>query len=139
MGVIGSQSQAPTSKFVNPPNLATIPANTDFTVQMAINNVRSSSGYPLARTDGADGALCRRSSPRATLFVPIDPSQRRVGADFSPSRLQVNAASNYFSAPQQTNNQGIIIGSSGRARPIPPSMFTNADSGFPRLQATHTS
>ncbi|CEQ42375.1 SPOSA6832_04171, partial [Sporobolomyces salmonicolor] len=41
MGVIGSQSTMPSAKFVNPPNLGTIPANQDFTIQMKINNVSS--------------------------------------------------------------------------------------------------
>ena len=39
MGVIGAQDKGPTSKFVNPPNLATIQADQTFTVQMKINNV----------------------------------------------------------------------------------------------------
>ncbi|ORY89099.1 hypothetical protein BCR35DRAFT_346581 [Leucosporidium creatinivorum] len=68
MGVIGAQAKAPTSKFINPPNFATIQSNTDFTVQMAINNL--------------------------------------VTGNF------VNAQSNYFAAPQNTDNNGIIIGHS---------------------------
>lgn len=68
MGVIGAQAKAPTSKFVNPPNLATIQSNQDFTVQMAINNVsaRSESSGGRALTH-IMSALC--SSSRATLCV----------------------------------------------------------------------
>lgn len=40
MGIIAAQTKMPSCKFVNPKNLDTIPANQDFTVQMAINNVR---------------------------------------------------------------------------------------------------
>ncbi|GAA5920148.1 hypothetical protein JCM1841_004465 [Sporobolomyces salmonicolor] len=68
MGVIGSQSTMPSAKFVNPPNLGTIPANQDFTIQMKINNL-------------ATGNF-------------------------------VNAESNYFSAPQNTDSNGLIIGHS---------------------------
>ncbi len=39
MGVIASISNMPSSKFVFPPNGATVPANTNFTIKMAINNL----------------------------------------------------------------------------------------------------
>jgi len=68
MGVIVAKARMPSSKFVNPPNLATIPANQAFTIEMAIENLETGN------------------------FV--------------------NAAENYFSAPQQTNNQGIVRGHS---------------------------
>ncbi|GAA5913007.1 hypothetical protein JCM5296_003863 [Sporobolomyces johnsonii] len=68
MGVIGAQSTMPSAKFVNPPNLGTIPANQNFTIQMKINNL-------------ATGNF-------------------------------VNAESNYFSAPQNTDANGVIIGHS---------------------------
>ncbi|KAI0779861.1 hypothetical protein C8Q74DRAFT_1217252 [Fomes fomentarius] len=41
MGVIASTANMPSSKFVNPKNGATIPANTDFTIQMAIKNLET--------------------------------------------------------------------------------------------------
>ena len=41
MGVIAATTNMPSSKFVFPPNGATIPANTDFTVQMAIKNLET--------------------------------------------------------------------------------------------------
>jgi hypothetical protein len=68
MGVIAAKSKMPASKFLNPPNLGKIKANTPFTIQMRIQNLET--GH----------------------FV--------------------NAAQNYFSAPQQTNRQGIIQGHS---------------------------
>ncbi|BGP57344.1 hypothetical protein JCM8202v2_004985 [Rhodotorula sphaerocarpa] len=68
MGIIAAQTVMPSSKFQGPKNLDTIPANTDFTIQMAINNLQTGN------------------------FV--------------------NAQSNYYSAPQQTNGQGQIIGHS---------------------------
>ncbi|GAA5876748.1 hypothetical protein JCM16303_006274 [Sporobolomyces ruberrimus] len=68
MGVIAAQSNMPSSKFVNPANLDTIPPNKDFTIQMKINNL-------------ATGNF-------------------------------VNAQKNYFSAPQNTDDSGTIIGHS---------------------------
>lgn len=41
MGVIAASSNMPSSKFVNPPNGATIPANQEFTVSMAISNLEA--------------------------------------------------------------------------------------------------
>ncbi|KAI0761187.1 hypothetical protein BD413DRAFT_495798 [Trametes elegans] len=41
MGVIASVNNMPSSKFVNPKNGATIPANKNFTIQMAINNLET--------------------------------------------------------------------------------------------------
>lgn len=41
MGVIASTANMPSSKFVFPPNGATIQANQEFTVQMAINNLET--------------------------------------------------------------------------------------------------
>lgn len=41
MGVIASTANMPSSKFVNPKNGATIPANTDFTIQMAVKNLET--------------------------------------------------------------------------------------------------
>ena len=66
MGVIASTANIPASKFTNPKNFDTIPANTAFTISMAINNLETGN------------------------FV--------------------NAQSNYYSAPQQVNAQGDIIG-----------------------------
>lgn len=68
MGVIAAKSKMPSSKFVNPPNLATIPADEPFTIEMAIQNLETGN------------------------FV--------------------NAAENYFSAPQQVNRNGIVRGHS---------------------------
>ena len=68
MGVIAATTNMPSSKFVFPPNGATIQANQAFTIQMAINNIETGN------------------------FV--------------------NAQSNYYSAPQQVNGQGNIIGHS---------------------------
>jgi len=70
MGVIGAQDKAPTSKFINPPNLATIQSNTDFTVQMAINNVSGNSRSPVL--EGKELTFRLRYSTSlspATLFV----------------------------------------------------------------------
>lgn len=39
MGVIPSTANMPSSKFVNPPNLGTLKANTAFTIKMAIKNM----------------------------------------------------------------------------------------------------
>ncbi|KAJ7728546.1 hypothetical protein B0H16DRAFT_1427991 [Mycena metata] len=39
IGLIPSFEKMPSSKFVNPKNLATIPANTNFTIQMVLNNI----------------------------------------------------------------------------------------------------
>ena len=39
MGLIPSVDNMPSAKFVFPPNLGTVKANTDFTVQMAIQNM----------------------------------------------------------------------------------------------------
>jgi hypothetical protein len=39
MGIIPSSSNMPSSKFTNPKNGDTIPANQAFTIQMAINNL----------------------------------------------------------------------------------------------------
>lgn len=66
MGVIAASTNIPSSKFTNPKNLDTIPANQDFTVTMAVSNLETGN------------------------FV--------------------NAASNYYSAPQQVNSQGNIVG-----------------------------
>ena len=41
IGVIAAQSVMPSSKFQNPKNLDTIAADTTFTIEMKINNVRS--------------------------------------------------------------------------------------------------
>ncbi|KAI0772478.1 hypothetical protein BD413DRAFT_603947 [Trametes elegans] len=41
MGVIASKDKMPSSKFVFPTNLGTIPANQNFTVKMAINNLET--------------------------------------------------------------------------------------------------
>ncbi|KAI0318731.1 hypothetical protein OF83DRAFT_913987 [Amylostereum chailletii] len=41
MGVIASTSNMPSSKFVNPRNMATMKANTSFTIQMAINHIET--------------------------------------------------------------------------------------------------
>ena len=41
MGVIASTANMPSSKFVNPKNGATVPANTNFTIQMAIKNLET--------------------------------------------------------------------------------------------------
>jgi len=68
MGIIASTSNMPSGKFQNPPNGATIAANTEFTVEMAISNLEAGN------------------------FV--------------------NADTNYYSAPQQVNAQGDIIGHS---------------------------
>ena len=66
MGVIAATTNMPSSKFVFPKNFGTVQANTEFTIQMAINNLETGN------------------------FV--------------------NAASNYYSAPQQVNAQGDVIG-----------------------------
>jgi hypothetical protein len=89
MGVIASATRMPSSKFEFPPNLATLKANTGFTIKMAINNLDA--GH----------------------FV--------------------NAQQNYYSAPQQVNNQGVIIGhthfviqamdSLTSTKPLDPSVF----------------
>ncbi|KAM5545821.1 hypothetical protein V8D89_000859 [Ganoderma adspersum] len=68
MGIIAATTNMPSSKFVSPANGATIKANTDFTIQMAILNLETGN------------------------FV--------------------NAAENYFAAPQQVNAQGNIKGHS---------------------------
>jgi hypothetical protein len=68
MGVIAASSNMPSSKFTNPKNGDTIPANAAFTISMAVRN-------------------------------------------FQPGFF-VNAQENYFSAPQQVNAQGQIIGHS---------------------------
>jgi len=68
IGVIPSTDNMPSSKFTNPKNGDTIPANTAFTISMAIKNLETGN------------------------FV--------------------NAQENYFSAPQQVNGQGQIIGHS---------------------------
>ncbi|EJF65144.1 hypothetical protein DICSQDRAFT_98725 [Dichomitus squalens LYAD-421 SS1] len=41
MGIIASTANMPSSKFVNPKNGATLPANTNFTIQMAIKNLET--------------------------------------------------------------------------------------------------
>ncbi|KAI0668654.1 hypothetical protein C8Q78DRAFT_236256 [Trametes maxima] len=41
MGIIASTGNMPSSKFVNPKNGATIPANQDFTIQMAIQHLET--------------------------------------------------------------------------------------------------
>jgi len=66
MGVIAAQTNMPSSKFTNPKNGQTLPANTPFTITMAINHLQAGN------------------------FV--------------------NAQSNYYSAPQQVNGGGDIIG-----------------------------
>ena len=68
MGVIAATTNMPSAKFIFPTNGATIPANTNFTIQMAIRNLETGN------------------------FV--------------------NAAENYFAAPQQVNGQGNIRGHS---------------------------
>ncbi|KAI0356148.1 hypothetical protein OH77DRAFT_236918 [Trametes cingulata] len=68
MGIIAAKTNMPSSKFIEPENLATIPAHTNFTVKMAITNLET--GH----------------------FV--------------------NAATNYFAAPQVVNAQGNIQGHS---------------------------
>ena len=66
MGQIAPTTNMPSSKFTNPANGDTIPANQTFTVSMAVNNLQTGT------------------------FV--------------------NANSNYYSAPQQLNSAGTIIG-----------------------------
>ena len=39
MGLIAATTNMPSAKFVNPANLDTIPANTNFTIQMAVSNL----------------------------------------------------------------------------------------------------
>jgi len=68
MGSIPSSSKMPSAKFTNPKNGDTIPANTAFTITMAISNLQTGN------------------------FV--------------------NAKENYFSAPQQLNGAGEIVGHS---------------------------
>ncbi|KAI0310995.1 hypothetical protein OF83DRAFT_1166480 [Amylostereum chailletii] len=68
MGMIAATTKMPSSKFVNPPNMGNIAANTAFTITMAIKNIKTGN------------------------FV--------------------NAQSNYYSAPQQTDGSGTIIGHS---------------------------
>lgn len=68
MGVIAAKTNMPAAKFVKPANLDTIPANTNFTVSLAINHLET--GH----------------------FV--------------------NAATNYFAAPQVVNAAGDIQGHS---------------------------
>lgn len=68
MGVIAAKTNMPAAKFVKPANLDTIPANTNFTVALALNHLET--GH----------------------FV--------------------NAATNYFAAPQVVNAQGDIQGHS---------------------------
>jgi len=68
MGIIAASTNMPSSKFTNPKNGDTIPANQAFTITMAVSNFQT-------------GAF-------------------------------VNAQENYFSAPQQVNGQGQIIGHS---------------------------
>ncbi|KAL5520405.1 hypothetical protein ACEPAG_9629 [Sanghuangporus baumii] len=68
MGVIAATTNMPSSKFQFPKNNDTIPANQEFTIKMAINNLETGN------------------------FV--------------------NANSNYYSAPQQVDAQGNIIGHS---------------------------
>ncbi|KDQ54969.1 hypothetical protein JAAARDRAFT_355536 [Jaapia argillacea MUCL 33604] len=68
MGIIASTNNMPSSKFTNPKNLDTIPANTAFTVSMAIQNLNTGN------------------------FV--------------------NAAQNYFAAPQFTDGSGDVSGHS---------------------------
>ena len=41
MGVIAAQSKMPSAKFQNPANGGTLAANTDFTIQLAINNLET--------------------------------------------------------------------------------------------------
>ncbi|TFY75285.1 hypothetical protein EWM64_g8727, partial [Hericium alpestre] len=66
MGVIASTSNMPSSKFTFPANFGVVPANKEFTISMAINNIETGN------------------------FV--------------------NPNTNYYSAPQQLNAQGTIIG-----------------------------
>ncbi len=89
MGVIAATTNMPSSKFVFPPNGGTVPANKDFTIQMAIEHLETGN------------------------FV--------------------NAAENYFSAPQVVNAQGDITGHShvvidplpslGSTKPTDPTKF----------------
>lgn len=89
MGVIAASTNMPSSKFINPKNTQTIKANTNFTIQMALNNLQ------------------------AGTFV--------------------NAQANYYSAPQQVNARGDIIGhthiviqklaSIDQTTPLDPSVF----------------
>jgi hypothetical protein len=86
MGIIAAQTKMPSCKFVNPKNLDTIPANQDFTVQMAINNVRLAKLAP-ARV------ICLREPSELTLAVPCTHSSSRatlcvfVAFSHSPSVL----------------------------------------------------
>lgn len=41
MGVIAGQQNMPAAKFTSPPNFGTVPANTNFTVTLAINNFQA--------------------------------------------------------------------------------------------------
>ena len=41
MGMIAPSTKMPQAKFVNPPNLGTIAANTPFTITMAVNNLNA--------------------------------------------------------------------------------------------------
>lgn len=68
MGVIAATTNMPSAKFQFPTNGAVLPANTSFTVQLAVAHIETGS------------------------FV--------------------NANANYFSAPQQVNAQGDVIGHS---------------------------
>ncbi|EIM23634.1 hypothetical protein WALSEDRAFT_35214 [Wallemia mellicola CBS 633.66] len=68
IGVVAPTNKMPSAKFVNPKNGDTIPANQDFTIQMAVRNIDTGN------------------------FV--------------------NPNTNYFAAPQTTNNNGIIVGHS---------------------------
>jgi hypothetical protein len=43
MGMIAPVSNMPAAKFVNPPNMGTVKANTAFTIQMALKNLQAGS------------------------------------------------------------------------------------------------
>jgi hypothetical protein len=71
----------PSSKFVNPPNGATIPANTPFTIQMAVRNiitgnfVNAQASYFAAPQQLRDGTIVGHSHVVAELLPSLDSTQ----------------------------------------------------------------
>ncbi|KAJ7140563.1 hypothetical protein C8R43DRAFT_589829 [Mycena crocata] len=94
MGMIPSTFKMPSAKFLLPKNLDTVPFNQTFTIELALNNldVRGVLLSPLKFTSP------EYSCPYSTYSSPTQ------------AGFFTNADKSYFSAPQQLNPSGTILG-----------------------------
>lgn len=110
MGVIVAQDKMPSSKFTFPANLGTVDADEDFTIRMSISKrVNSFCRSPVC-------LLPRLSLPPPFAASSLATVRLRRPSFFVDRQLTrfavVNPQTNYFAAPANTDNSGVLIGHS---------------------------